>query len=126
MRLWDGEALTTRWLGHDDDYHHVDDNGVGGGGLADGDDDDDDKVGWPCVCVPALSSHLLGVAHVAQQPHSLVHQSAATSTSKASIFRERCSVLVAQFFKLDLNKLCRKMSSACSVLVLPVLAEQCG
>ena len=88
MRLWNGEALTTRWLGHDNDYHdyhHVDDNGVGGGGLADGDDDDEvgtRSVGCVCVCVPALSSHLLGVAHIAHQPHNLVHHSAATSTSK--------------------------------------------
>ena len=93
-------------------------------------DDDDEvgtrSVGCVCVCVPALSSHLLGVAHLAQQPHNLVHHSAATSTSKASIFRERCSVLAAQCYNLDLNKLCSRMSSACSVLVLPLLAEQCG
>ena len=127
MRLWGGEALITRWLGHDDDYHHVNDNGVGGGGLADG--DDDDEIGTRSVgrvCVPALSSHLLGVAQLAHQPHSLVHQSAVTSTSKASIFCERCSVLAAQFYELDFNKLCSKMSSEGFVLVLPLLAEQCG
>ena len=110
MWRWDSEALITRWLGRDDIYHHIyrDDDGRWWWNR--------DKVGWLCVCVPALSSHLLGVAHLAHRPHRLVHHSAATSTSKASIFRERCSVLAAHCYNSDLNKLCSRMSSACSVL----------